>query len=76
VNALKHFIPTYLASSSDKAIQDIVSNYVKLLDDLNVAARRGAALALGRLPHKFLAVSWNVVITKLSSSCTGEVRMQ
>ncbi|KAJ4774444.1 Tubulin-specific chaperone D [Rhynchospora pubera] len=72
VDALKHFIPTYLASSSDKIIQDIVSNYVKLLDDLNVAARRGAALALGVLPNKFLAVSCNVVITKLSSSCTGE----
>lgn len=76
MDALKHFIPTYLASSSDKSIQDIVANYVKLLDDLNVAARRGAALALGILPYKFLTVSWNIVITKLSTSCTGEVSMQ
>ncbi|KAJ3682191.1 hypothetical protein LUZ60_014764 [Juncus effusus] len=72
VDALKQFFPTYFSSCDDKTAQQIVSNYVKLLDDPNVAARRGAALALGILPFNFLSLSWNLVISKLCNSCTGE----
>uniref|UniRef100_A0A0D9XLC9 Uncharacterized protein n=1 Tax=Leersia perrieri TaxID=77586 RepID=A0A0D9XLC9_9ORYZ len=54
VDALKHYIPTYLVSSGEKIANDIISKYVALLDDPNVAARRGAALALGTLPYEFL----------------------
>ncbi|KAG8084191.1 hypothetical protein GUJ93_ZPchr0010g7418 [Zizania palustris] len=73
VDALKHFIPTHLVSSGEKIANDIISKYMALLDDPNVAARRGAALALGILPYKFLALKWMPVISKLCSSCTIEV---
>uniref|UniRef100_J3N3Z0 Uncharacterized protein n=1 Tax=Oryza brachyantha TaxID=4533 RepID=J3N3Z0_ORYBR len=72
VDALKHFIPTYLVSSREKIANDIISKYVALLDDPNVAARRGAALALGTLPYEFLVLKWMPVISKLCSSCTIE----
>ncbi|AQK64742.1 Tubulin-folding cofactor D [Zea mays] len=72
VEALKHFIPTYLVSSGEKIASDIISKYVALLDDPNVAARRGAALALGILPFKFLMLKWMPVMSKLCSSCTIE----
>ncbi|KAK3153018.1 hypothetical protein QOZ80_2BG0166550 [Eleusine coracana subsp. coracana] len=72
VDALKHFIPTYLVSSGEKIANDIISKYLALLDDPNVAARRGAALALGILPYKFLILKWMPVMTKLCSSCTIE----
>ncbi|OEL30057.1 Tubulin-folding cofactor D [Dichanthelium oligosanthes] len=72
VDALKHFIPTYLVSSGEKIGNDIVAKYVALLDDPNVAARRGAALALGILPYKFLILKWMPVMSKLCSSCTIE----
>jgi hypothetical protein len=73
VDALKHFIPTYLVSSGEKIASDIISKYVALLDDPNVAARRGAALALGILPYNFLILKWMPVMSKLCSSCTIEV---
>ncbi|KAF0928817.1 hypothetical protein E2562_010685 [Oryza meyeriana var. granulata] len=72
VDALKHFIPTYLVSSGEKIANDITSKYVVLLDDPNVAARRGAALAVGTLPYEFLVLKWMPVISKLCSSCTIE----
>ncbi|KAF8672215.1 hypothetical protein HU200_049712 [Digitaria exilis] len=72
VDALKHFIPTYLVSSGEKTANDVISKYVALLDDPNVAARRGAALALGILPYKFLILKWMPVMSKLCSSCTIE----
>jgi len=72
VDALKHFIPTYLVSSGEKIANDIISKYLALLDDPNVAARRGAALALGILPYKFLILKWMPVMNKLCSSCTLE----
>ncbi|WVZ59552.1 hypothetical protein U9M48_009677 [Paspalum notatum var. saurae] len=72
VEALKHFIPTYLVSSGEKIANDIISKYLALLDDPNVAARRGAALALGILPYKFLISKWMPVMSKLCSSCSIE----
>ncbi|RCV42198.1 hypothetical protein SETIT_9G197000v2 [Setaria italica] len=72
VDALKNFIPTYLVSSGEKIANDIISKYVALLDDPNLAARRGAALALGILPYKFLVLKWMPVMSKLCSSCTIE----
>ncbi|XP_072985032.1 tubulin-folding cofactor D isoform X1 [Typha latifolia] len=72
VDALKHFIPTYVIASGDKFATSIVLKYLDFLDDPNVAARRGAALTLGILPHEFLALQWEIVITKLCSSCTIE----
>lgn len=72
VEALKHFIPTYLLSSGEKIANDIISKYVALLDDPNVAARRGAALALGILPYKFLILKWLPIMSKLCSSCSIE----
>jgi hypothetical protein len=73
VEALKHFIPTYLVSAGEKIGNDVVSKYVALLDDPNVAARRGGALALGILPYEFLLIKWMPVMSKLCSSCTIEV---
>uniref|UniRef100_A0A0E0M9J2 Uncharacterized protein n=1 Tax=Oryza punctata TaxID=4537 RepID=A0A0E0M9J2_ORYPU len=72
VDALKHFIPTYLVSSGEKIANDIIAKYLTLLDDPNVAARRGAALALGTLPYEFLVLKWMPIISKLCSSCTIE----
>ncbi|CAL4934301.1 unnamed protein product [Urochloa decumbens] len=72
VDALKNFIPTYLIFSGEKIANGIISKYMALLDDPNVAARRGAALALGILPHKFLILKWMPVMSKLCSSCTIE----
>ncbi|KAG2537086.1 tubulin-folding cofactor D-like isoform X2 [Panicum virgatum] len=72
VDALKHFIPIYLVSSDEKIANDIISKYLALLDDPNVAARRGAALALGILPYKFLILKWMPIMNKLCSSCTIE----
>lgn len=72
VDALKHFIPTYLVSAGEKIGNDIISKYVTLLDDPNVAARRGGALALGILPYEFLLIKWMPVMSKLCSSCTIE----
>ncbi|XP_008812353.2 tubulin-folding cofactor D isoform X2 [Phoenix dactylifera] len=74
VDALKHFVPAYLVALGDIVANEVTLKYLKLLDDPNVAARRGAALALGILPYGFLAVRWKAVITKLCSSCTIEDR--
>lgn len=70
---MKHFIPTYLVSAGEKIANDVISKYVTLLDDPNVAARRGGALALGILPYEFLLLKWMPVMSKLCSSCTIEV---
>ncbi|CAL4917490.1 unnamed protein product [Urochloa decumbens] len=75
VDALKNFIPTYLVSSGEKIANGIISKYMALLDDPNVAARRGAALALGILPYKFLILKWMPVMSKLCSSCTIEDKL-
>ncbi|CAM0956477.1 unnamed protein product [Alopecurus aequalis] len=72
VDALKDFIPTYLVSAGETIGTDIISKYVTLLDDPNVAARRGGALALGILPYEFLLIKWMPVMSKLCSSCTME----
>ncbi|XP_010234909.1 tubulin-folding cofactor D isoform X1 [Brachypodium distachyon] len=72
VDALKHFIPTYLLSAGEKIGNDIISKYISLLDDPNVAARRGGALALGTLPYGFLLLKWMLVMSKLCGSCTIE----
>nr|XP_010919466.1 tubulin-folding cofactor D isoform X3 [Elaeis guineensis] len=72
VDALKHFVPAYLAALGDEVANELTLKYLKLLDDPNVTARRGAALALGILPHGFLTVRWKAVITELCSSCTIE----
>uniref|UniRef100_A0A1D1Z903 Tubulin-specific chaperone D n=1 Tax=Anthurium amnicola TaxID=1678845 RepID=A0A1D1Z903_9ARAE len=68
VNALKQFIPAYLVAAHGES-NNIVSKYLSLLDDPNVAARRGAALALGVLPAEFLTANWRIVLGKLCSSC-------
>lgn len=72
VGALRHFVPAYLVALGDKVANEMTLKYLKLLDDQNVAARRGAALALGILPYEFLAVRWKAVIMKLCGSCTIE----
>lgn len=76
VNALKHFIPAYLVMLGDKAANEVTLKYLELLDDPNVAARRGAALALGILPCELLVHKWRSVGTKLCSSCTIQVLCQ
>ncbi|KAJ6832004.1 tubulin-folding cofactor D [Iris pallida] len=68
VDALEHFVRAYLVPS-DKVAHDITSKYLEFLDDPNVAARRGASLALGILPYTFLAVRWTFILKKLCSSC-------
>ncbi|ONK55964.1 uncharacterized protein A4U43_C10F2750 [Asparagus officinalis] len=71
VEALKHFARVYLVSR-DKVTNDIALKYLEFLDDPNVAARRGGALALGNLPYDFLCGRWMTVIKKLCSSCLVE----
>ncbi|XP_077235475.1 ARM repeat superfamily protein [Tasmannia lanceolata] len=68
VEALKHFVPAYV-SATDEVANEIMSKYLDLLDDPNVAARRGSALAIGILPFEFLATRWRAVLRKLCSSC-------
>lgn len=70
IDALKHFVQAYIVSSGEKVMNGIISKYLELLDDANVAARRGAALALGILPFEFFAINWKAVITKLCICCT------
>lgn len=74
INALKHFVQAYLVSSDKKVIHDVITKYLKLLSDPNVAARRGSALALGAMPLEFLANNWRDVLLKLCSSCAIEVQ--
>jgi len=73
VEALRHFARVYLVASRDKVTNDIVLKYLEFLDDPNVAARRGGALALGILPYEFLSGRQKTVIKKLCSSCLVEV---
>lgn len=47
--------------------------HLSLLGDSNVAARRGAALALGVMPAELLVTSWRVVIGKLCGACKIQV---
>ncbi|KAG9452420.1 hypothetical protein H6P81_005324 [Aristolochia fimbriata] len=68
VEALKHFIPAYL-SATNGAGNDIIQKYLQLLGDPNVAAKRGAALALGVLPFEFLEQKWVEVMKRLCNSC-------
>lgn len=75
MEALKHFVPAYLVASREKVANDIAPKYLEFLDDANVAARRGGALALGILPYEFLSGRWKSVIEKLCSSCLLEVNL-
>ncbi|KAK1272673.1 hypothetical protein QJS04_geneDACA012360 [Acorus gramineus] len=72
VEALKQFVPAYLDGSGDVIAVNMTSKYLELLDDPNVAARRGSALAIGALPFNLLASKWRDVLTKLCSSCRIE----
>ncbi|XVF79544.1 hypothetical protein PTKIN_Ptkin14bG0231600 [Pterospermum kingtungense] len=72
VKALKHFVQAYLIATDNKAATGITLKYLLLLNDSNVAARRGSAMALGVLPYELLASQWRDVIMKLCSSCAIE----
>ncbi|XP_022717810.1 tubulin-folding cofactor D-like [Durio zibethinus] len=72
VKALKHFVQAYLVATDNKGAIDITLKYLQLLDDSNVAARRGSAMALGVLSYKLLVNHWRDVILKLCSSCAIE----
>ncbi|XP_022717392.1 tubulin-folding cofactor D isoform X2 [Durio zibethinus] len=72
VKALKHFVQAYLVATDNKGAIDITMKYLQLLDDSNVAVRRGSAMALGVLPYKLLVNHWRDVILKLCSSCAIE----
>lgn len=73
VKALKHFVRAYLVAADIGGTSDIMSKYLKLLADPNVAVRRGSALAIGVLPYELLASRWKDVLLKLCSSCAIEV---
>lgn len=73
VKALKHFAQAYLIATDNKNATGITLKYLLLLDDSNVAVRRGSAMALGVLPYELLASQWRDVILKLCSSCLIEV---
>lgn len=75
VGALKHFVKAYLLTEDIRGIGDMVSKYLQMLTDPNVALRRGSALALGVLPHELLAKSWRDVLLKLCSACAIEVHL-
>ncbi|XWS27419.1 hypothetical protein CRYUN_Cryun26dG0113600 [Craigia yunnanensis] len=70
--ALKHFVQAYLVATDNKGAVGITLKYLLLLDDSNVAVRRGSAMALGVLPYELLANQWRDVILKLCSCCAIE----
>ncbi|PON61914.1 Coatomer beta subunit [Trema orientale] len=72
VKALKQFVLAYLVAPDISGTNDIMSKYLELLTDQNVAVRRGSALAIGVLPYKLLVRRWKDVLTKLSSCCAIE----
>lgn len=72
VNALKYFVQAYLLDVDEKVMGDVISKYLNMLNDPNVAARRGSALAIGVLPFKFLSSRWRNVLLKLCGCCTIE----
>lgn len=72
VEAIKHFVPAYLAMEDKEASSDIMLKFLEFLKDCNVAARRGSALAIGVLPYEFLAKRWRVVLSRLCNSCAIE----
>lgn len=72
VEALKHFVPR-LGNTTDKGVNDITLKYLDQLTDVNVAVRRGSALALGSLPFEFLNTKWKIVLPKLCRACAVEV---
>lgn len=72
INALKHFVRAYLVGTDTGGTGDIMSKYLQMLTDPNVAIRRGSALALGVLPYDLLANRWRDVLLKLCSSCAIE----
>ncbi|PPD83230.1 hypothetical protein GOBAR_DD19843 [Gossypium barbadense] len=74
VKALKHFVQAYLVATDNKGAvsNNITLKYLQLLNDSNVAVRRGSAMALGVLPYEMLANQWKDVILKLCSSCAIE----
>lgn len=72
VKALKYFVQAYLVAMDDKGAVGITLKYLQLLDDSNVAVRRGSAMALGVLPYAFLVNQWREVILKLCRCCVIE----
>ncbi|XP_062091606.1 tubulin-folding cofactor D [Humulus lupulus] len=72
VKALKEFVLAYLVAHDIGGPSDIISKYLLLLADQNVAVRRGSALAIGVLPYELLARKWKDVLKKLCSCCAIE----
>jgi hypothetical protein len=75
INALKHFFQAYMVAAETGGTGDIMSKYLQMLTDPNVAIRRGSALALGVLPYDLLANRWRDVLLKLCSCCAIEVNL-
>ncbi|XP_031483378.1 tubulin-folding cofactor D isoform X1 [Nymphaea colorata] len=67
--ALKVLLRAYFANVDSSFSSYLLQKYIVLLDDPNVAARRGSPLALGVLPPEFLVKTWRVVLEKLCFSC-------
>ncbi|KAK9103212.1 hypothetical protein Sjap_020466 [Stephania japonica] len=61
-----------LVHANPDCFNNITSKYLKLLEDPNVAGRRGSALAIGALPLEFLVTKWKFVLLKLCGACTIE----
>jgi hypothetical protein len=70
--ALKQFVSAYHGVKDDGKDDkgNITMKYLALLNDSNVAVRRGSALAIGVLPFEFLATTWESVLEELSNSCS------
>ncbi|CAN6460921.1 unnamed protein product [Victoria cruziana] len=67
--ALKALLRAYFSTVDSSFSSDLLHRYIALLDDPNVAARRGSPLALGVLPPEFLVNQWRIVLEKLCASC-------
>ncbi|KAL5728185.1 hypothetical protein ACHQM5_001298 [Ranunculus cassubicifolius] len=72
VEALKNFVLAYYDNTNDGSASDITAKYLKLLDDPNVSARRGSALAIGVLPVDFVITRWKIILLKLCSCAIEE----
>eukprot|EP01018_Ginkgo_biloba_P017523 Gb_00473 [translate_table: standard] len=69
VEALKHFVHSYLISAGASTVKDVTSKYLQLLrTDPNMAAKRGSALALSVLPKEFLSPDWRIVLKTLCAA--------
>ena len=74
VKALNHFVQAYLIGA-DLQGTSMISKYLELLTDPNVAVRRGSALAIGVLPCKLLGNKWKDVLLKLCNACAIEIQL-